>query len=222
MPSTKDSTATPSAYSASKLPFLLPLANRLGGSRRKAWRPAAADGIRSQVYLPAAYKPSQITPPGRTPIDACSVSVFLSSVDVSFKLIGHGSGVTCRWTSHRKTGTLLVTRRVSRRGNPPSPAVRACSSRAPTVSVSLTNHKRKASKHVQETHSRCDDCNSGVFGSHIPSRARSEAREVQQLQRVFRSHASPPARTNPSGKGSRGPISRENEARRPGCHQRSL
>jgi hypothetical protein len=85
---------------------------------------------------------------------------------------------------------------VSRRGNPPSPAVRACSSRGPTVSVSLTNHKRKASKHVQETHSRCGDCNTGVFGNHIPSRTR----------------------TNPSGKGSRRPISRENETRRPRRH----
>ena len=37
----------------------------------------------------------------------------------------------------------------------------------------------------------------GVFGGHIPSRTR----------------------TNPSGKGSRGPISRENQARRPRCHQ---
>ena len=127
-----------------------------------------------------------------------------------------------QWTGRAIAGTLLVTRRVSRRGNPPSPAVRACSSRAPTVSVSLTNHKRKASKHVQETPSRCDDCISGMLGSHISSSARSEAREVQQLQRVFRSHASSPARTNPSGKGSRGPISRENETRRPGCHQRPL
>jgi hypothetical protein len=105
-----------------------------------------------------------------------------------------------QWTRREIAGTLLVTRRVSRRGSPPSPAVRACSSRGPTVSVSLTNHKWKASKHVQETHGRSGDSDTGVLGGHIPSRAR----------------------INPSGKGSRGPISRENEAGRPRRHQGPL
>ena len=79
--------------------------------------------------------------------------VRLSTVDfqpsaVGIDLAGHSLCHTWRWTPTPITGTLLVTRRVSRRGNPPSPAVRACSSRGPTVSVSLTNQKRKASKHV--------------------------------------------------------------------------
>jgi len=73
-----------------------------------------------------------------------------------------------------------------------SPAVRACSFEVPKVSVSLTNHKRKASKHVQETHGRNCDGDTGVFGGHIPSRAGSD----------------------PSGKGSGCAISRKHQERR--------
>jgi hypothetical protein len=43
---------------------------------------------------------------------------------VSIDLAGHSLCVTWRWTATPITGTLLVTRRVSPRARPPSPAVR--------------------------------------------------------------------------------------------------
>src|SRR5271168_2173817 len=69
-----------------------------------------------------------------------------------------------------------------------------------TFSVSLSITKRKRANHVQETDGRSCDCDSGLYGSHIASRARSD----------------------PNGKRKNAAVPRENETRRSRCHSRTL
>src|SRR5580692_823961 len=60
--------------------------------------------------------------------------------------------------------------------------------------------KRKRANHVQETDGRSCDCDTGLFGSHNASRARSDR----------------------SRKGKNLAVSGKNKARRSRCHQRTL